>query len=188
MTRRADPVTALPTPDEFAAAVGGDGDAARRVLRLLHPVLVRYCRGRLPAGVADHTAAEIHRRVVDLLVEPASISSARVYRLAREVVDAQATGPGRCGRGDRGRSPLRLRLASGVVAGAAASARADRPAPAVLATLPDELREVLVLRVVAGLGVADVAELLDLTVGAVRVAQHRALARLRVHAADPGVA
>jgi RNA polymerase sigma-70 factor, ECF subfamily len=60
--------------------------------------------------------------------------------------------------------------------------------PTVLALLPAELREVLVLRVAAGLGVADVAALLDLTVDTVRVTQHRAIARLRALTADPGVA
>ena len=45
--------------------------------------------------------------------------------------------------------------------------------------LPDKQREILVLRVVVGLSAEETAEAVGSTPGAVRVAQHRALARLR---------
>lgn len=50
--------------------------------------------------------------------------------------------------------------------------------------LPAELREMLVLRVAAGLTVGQVAELTGLSPGTVRVRQHRALAALRSWPAD----
>lgn len=57
-----------------------------------------------------------------------------------------------------------------------------------LATLSSRDREVLLLRVVAQLSAEEVAEALDMTSGAVRVAQHRALktVRARLRGGDTG--
>ena len=49
----------------------------------------------------------------------------------------------------------------------------------LLEVLPEKQREILVLRVVIGLSAEETAEAVGSTPGAVRVAQHRALARLR---------
>lgn len=49
----------------------------------------------------------------------------------------------------------------------------------LLATLPEKQREILVLRVVVGMSAEETAEAVGSTAGAVRVAQHRALARLK---------
>jgi RNA polymerase sigma-70 factor (ECF subfamily) len=49
----------------------------------------------------------------------------------------------------------------------------------LLDELPDAQREILVLRVALGLSAADTAATVGSTPGAVRVAQHRALSRLR---------
>jgi len=56
-----------------------------------------------------------------------------------------------------------------------AAARMNR----LLAILPDKQREILVLRVVVGMSAEETAEAVGSTAGAVRVAQHRALARLK---------
>jgi RNA polymerase sigma-70 factor (ECF subfamily) len=53
----------------------------------------------------------------------------------------------------------------------------------MLDELPDAQREVLVLRVALGLSAVETAALVGSTPGAVRVAQHRGLARLRLAAA-----
>ena len=50
----------------------------------------------------------------------------------------------------------------------------------LLDLLPPAQRELLVLRVAVGLSAEETGRVLDMTAGAVRVAQHRALARLRV--------
>lgn len=50
---------------------------------------------------------------------------------------------------------------------------------AALAELPDREREVVVLRYFLGLSATDAAQVLDSSAGAVRVATHRAVARLR---------
>jgi RNA polymerase sigma-70 factor (ECF subfamily) len=49
----------------------------------------------------------------------------------------------------------------------------------LLGVLPERQREILVLRVVLGLSADETAEVVGSTPGAVRVAQHRALTRLR---------
>jgi RNA polymerase sigma-70 factor (ECF subfamily) len=54
----------------------------------------------------------------------------------------------------------------------------------LLKVLPAKQREIVVLRVVVGLSAEETAEAVGSTPGAVRVAQHRALIRLR--AALPG--
>jgi RNA polymerase sigma-70 factor, ECF subfamily len=54
----------------------------------------------------------------------------------------------------------------------------------LLAMLPDNHAEILRLRVAAGLSAEETAAVLGMTAGAVRVAQHRALGRLRALAMD----
>jgi RNA polymerase sigma-70 factor, ECF subfamily len=49
----------------------------------------------------------------------------------------------------------------------------------LLARLPGRQQELLVLRVIAGLSAQETGSALGMSPGAVRVAQHRALARLR---------
>jgi RNA polymerase sigma-70 factor, ECF subfamily len=49
----------------------------------------------------------------------------------------------------------------------------------LLEELPERLREVVVLRVAAGMSAEETGRSLGMTPGAVRVAQHRALTKLR---------
>ena len=49
----------------------------------------------------------------------------------------------------------------------------------LLSTLPETQQEIIRLRVVVGLSAEETAEALGMTAGAVRVSQHRALAKLR---------
>ncbi|MCP2092162.1 Sigma-70, region 4 [Actinosynnema pretiosum] len=49
----------------------------------------------------------------------------------------------------------------------------------LLGVLPEKQREILLLRVVVGLSAEEVAVAVGSTPGAIRVAQHRALVRLR---------
>ena len=58
----------------------------------------------------------------------------------------------------------------------------------LLAQLPVHLRELLVLRVVTGLSAEETGNVLGMSAGAVRVAQHRALARLRAIAVEESIA
>lgn len=56
-----------------------------------------------------------------------------------------------------------------------ASARMER----LLAVLPEKQREIVILRIVVGMSAEETAEAVGSTAGAVRVAQHRALTRLK---------
>lgn len=171
MTPTGDGAPTLPGTADVAAAAEGDAGARRRVLAVLHPLVVRYCRGRLGAGpAADEAAEEIGERVAALLsgaVRPADGAAmlVAVYRAAREVTDQMedTLAGGACAM-----RPRRLRVVSGISAAGSALAR-----------LPADLRDVLVLRVAVGLGAAEVAALVGASVETVRVRQHRALARLR---------
>jgi RNA polymerase sigma-70 factor, ECF subfamily len=58
---------------------------------------------------------------------------------------------------------------------------------ALIASLPPEQAEVITLRVVAGLGAKEVAELLGKSPGAVRIAAHRGLRRLAALMVEQGV-
>ena len=69
-------------------------------------------------------------------------------------------------------------LAAGPEELAVAGAQADE-VWALLSELPEHQRELITLRVAVGLSAEETAQALDMTAGAVRVAQHRALGRLR---------
>jgi RNA polymerase sigma-70 factor (ECF subfamily) len=56
----------------------------------------------------------------------------------------------------------------------------------LLSVLPEKQREILTLRIVVGLSAEETAEAVGSTPGAVRVAQHRALARLKNEIAGAG--
>ncbi len=61
-------------------------------------------------------------------------------------------------------------------------------ARALLARLPVHQRELLVLRVLSGMTAEETGHALGMSAGAVRVAQHRALARLRAMVLDESIA
>jgi RNA polymerase sigma-70 factor (ECF subfamily) len=67
---------------------------------------------------------------------------------------------------------------------AAVAASEAAAAAALLDRLPPAHRELLLLRVVAGLSAEETGAALGMSPGAVRVAQHRALARLRTLSAE----
>ena len=103
--------------------------------------------------IAHHKGVDVHRR-------PAT----------REVlVDAVGAGAG------HGLDPAPARSAEDVAMEQIAGDGAVRQ----LATLTDDQRAVLLLRVVADLSLAETADVLGKPVGAVKALQHRALARLR---------
>ena len=54
----------------------------------------------------------------------------------------------------------------------------------LLDTLPPKLREIITLRVGAGMSAEETGRALDMTAGAVRVAQHRAMQKLRKIASE----
>ena len=171
-------------------ALTGDQTAVAELLAAVRRLVHRYCRarlGRMPG--ADHAAEDAAQEVciAVLTALPRYRDTGRpfeafVYRIAAnkvadvqrqayraptptdEVPDAPTTAPG----------PEQSALD-------AADARA---LAALLDQLPPKLREIITLRVGAGLSAEETGRALDMTAGAVRVAQHRAMQRLRKLAAE----
>jgi RNA polymerase sigma-70 factor (ECF subfamily) len=171
---------------EVTAAVDGDRQAIERLLASIRPLVVRYCRARVGRQERSFATADDVAQEVCLAVLTALPS----YR-------------------DQGRPFLAFiyGIAAHKVANAHRSAARNRSEPVsevpdvpdtdldpeqlavqeernlqmnrLLRLLPDKQREILVLRVVVGLSAEETAEAVGSTPGAVRVAQHRALGRLR---------
>jgi RNA polymerase sigma-70 factor (ECF subfamily) len=174
-------------PDELvAAAMAGDRQAVGRVLTIIRPLVVRYCRARLGApdrssASADDVAQEVCLAVLTALPGyrvQGKPFLAFVYGIAaHKVIDAHRASA-------RNRSEPVADIPDSMEAGDGPEQRALRlelsgEMGRLLDQLPDKQREILVLRVVVGLSAEETAEAVGSTPGAVRVAQHRALARLR---------
>lgn len=169
-----------------AAAVGGDERAREHLLAEIHPLVLRYCRGRLGRqetviGSADDVAQEVCLAVVNALagytVKGLSFR-AFVYGIAaHKVTDAfRAIGRNRTDpMADLPDAPV---LHDGPEQRALADELGQRLG-GLLHRLTDRQREVLVLRVAVGLSAEETALAVGSTPGAVRVTQHRALNRLR---------
>lgn len=175
-------------PDELVvSAVAGDREAIERVLITIQPLVVRYCRARLgrmyrsSVAEVDDIAQEVCMAVLQAL--PGYRLQGRpfmafVYGIAgHKVIDAhRAAG--------RHRSEPVAEVPDGIEVRDGPEQRALRAELSgclgrLLAQLTDVQREILVLRVVVGLSAQETADALGSTPVAVRVAQHRALARLR---------
>jgi RNA polymerase sigma-70 factor (ECF subfamily) len=170
-----------------AEAVAGNRDALREVLEIIRPIVVRYCRARVGAtersGLsADDVAQEVCLAAITALPrykDQGRPFLAFVYGIAaHKVADAHRAAA-------RNRSdptdvvPERYSLEAGpeqMALDSEAAARMNR----LLSVLPEKQREILILRVVVGMSAEETAEAVGSTPGAVRVAQHRALAKLKV--------
>jgi RNA polymerase sigma-70 factor, ECF subfamily len=171
-------------------AAGGDEPARDLLLAQVRVMVHRYCRARiggLPAGqqAADDVAQEVCIAVLAAL--PGYEDRGRPFEAfvfgiaAHKVADAQRQAM---------RTPVPTESLPDTID--------DRPGPAdqavkaheatvardLLDLLPPAQRELLVLRIAVGLSAEETGEVLDMSPGAVRVAQHRALARLRVLAEE----
>jgi RNA polymerase sigma-70 factor (ECF subfamily) len=180
-------------------AAQGRQDAIEALLRQLRPAIVRYCRARLAQTRLAHTgsqdeddlAQEVCLALLSALPSYQDMGrpfGAFVFAIAANKVADAARGAAR--------SPLPVPVLPDLpdrclgpeeIALAGVDARRVR---VLLARLPAGQRRLLLLRVVAGLSAEDTGYVLDMSPGAVRVAQHRALVRLRALAArdhaEPG--
>ena len=173
-----------------AAAVRGERAAVSRVLAVVRPVLVRYCRARVgPAGVAGVSADDVAQEVcvAVLTALPRYRDQGRpfmafVYGIAaHKVADVHRAGSrNRVDPVDE--VPESLSPDAGPEQRALDSEASTRVA-ALLDRLPERQREVVVLRLVVGLSAEETARAVGSTPGAVRVTQHRALTRLRAELA-----
>src|SRR5215510_10646050 len=197
--RRPDP-GAGPRPDAAglrdltSRAARGQPAAIEALLEHIRPMIVRYCRARLGrvAGhyhVADDVAQEVCIAVLSALPRYRDMGrpfASFVFGIAsHKVADAM-------------RSAARLAVPTEVLP----DGPDEQPGPeetvvayleaqrarALLARLPVHLRELVILRVVTGLSAEETGNVLGMSPGAVRVAQHRALARLRAFAVEESIA
>ena len=167
----------------LAAAMRGDETGFAALWRALQPALLRYLR--VVAGdAAEDVASETWLQTVrDLPKFTGDVQAFRVwlFRVARNRgIDEQR-------RVGRRREDL-----PGIVDPAGTSAAPDAAAEAIersetgwalelIGSLPREQAEAVMLRVVAGLDVAQTAQVLGKRPGAVRVAAMRGLRRLAAH-------
>lgn len=189
--------TISPVTDELAPIVAraqqGDRAALEDLLARLRPGVVRYCRARLGRSAgsyesADDVAQEVCMAVLTALpryVDQGRPFAAFVYGIAgHKLADAQ-----RAGFRDRSdpTDALPDRADDAPTPEDAAMANAEAAAAlALLDQLPAAQRELLLLRVIAGLSAEETGAALGMSAGAVRVAQHRALVRLRTLSVEDG--
>ncbi|MGF1664569.1 MAG: RNA polymerase sigma factor [Kineosporiaceae bacterium] len=172
-------------PRLLAAAVAGDQEAFRVVWRARHPPLVRYLRvlcGDAAEDVAADTWLAVIPRLATFQGDEAAFGRWLVViarNRARDVARRAARHPE-----TPAADPPDVRV-TGDAADAALETITTRAALALVATLPREQAEMVALRVVVGLDVADVAAIVGRSPGAVRVAVHRGL---RALAARPDAA
>ena len=171
-------------------AVCGQPAAIDTLLRQIRPMVVRYCRARLGhiSGyyhAADDVAQEVCIAVLSALPRYQDMGrpfASFVFGIAsHKVADAM-------------RSAARMAIPTedlpdgpddhpGPEETAVAYLEAEH-ARKLLARLPMHQRELLVLRVLSGMTAEETGDALGMSAGAVRVAQHRALARLRAIALE----
>ena len=154
------------------AAAAGDEAAFRVLWRDLQPALLRYLDALAP-GAGEDLASETWLRVVDGLARFSGDERdfrAWVFTVARHrAVDRWRR---------RTRRHDELVPLDALADLPALDAISTRAAVALVATLPRDQAEVVLLRVVAGLDVAQVAAITGKRPGTVRVLAHRALRRL----------
>jgi RNA polymerase sigma-70 factor (ECF subfamily) len=167
-----------------ARAVEGDAQAVEQLLTAVHRMVHPYCRVRLarfPGAehAADHVAQEVCITVLSTLPryrDEGRPFEAFVYRIAaNKVADAQR---GSYQQTQPQAEPPEMGHVDGPEGFAVRASDAGQ-ALALLELLPDTLRELIVLRVAVGLSPDETGRALGMSTGAVRVAQHRALQRLR---------
>lgn len=169
-----------------AAAVRGDRAAVERLLGYVRPLIVRYCRARVGRqersfASADDVAQEVCLAVLTALStyrDQGRPFLAFVYGIAAHKVADAHRAAARNRAEPVAEVPDEPELDAGPEQRAMRVEMTTRMAE-LLQILPAKQREILVLRVVVGLSAEETAEAVGSTPGAVRVAQHRALARLR---------
>lgn len=172
-----------------AAAVAGNQMAVERLLGYVRPLVVRYCRARVGRqersfASADDVAQEVCLAVLTALStyrDQGRPFLAFVYGIAAHKVADAHRAAARNRAEPVAEVPDEPELDAGPEQRAMRVEMTSRMAE-LLQVLPAKQREILVLRVVVGLSAEETADAVGSTPGAVRVAQHRALARLRTAA------
>ena len=171
-------------------AVRGQPAAIESLLEHIRPMVVRYCQARLGRTTghyhgADDVAQEVCIAVFAALPRYRDMGrpfASFVFGIASHKVADAVRAAARLAVPTE-ELPDRPDEQPGPEETVVAWLEAQR-ARALLAQLPAHLRELLILRMVSGLSAEETGNVLGMSAGAVRVAQHRALARLRQFALD----
>lgn len=173
-------------------AAAGDDDAAGTLLSRLHPLVLRYCRARLGRfgtgsyATADDVAQEVCLAVLTALPRYRDVGrpfTSFVFGIAAHKIADVHRAMARDPSLPADVLPELADEAAGPEAAALATADA-RLVYSLLETLPSQQRDVVILRVAVGLSAEQAGAALGMSAGAVRVAQHRALVKLRAHLAS----
>ncbi|GEM_PF-5403441 len=173
------PVDSVDLTAALAEAQRGDQRAIALLFRTFQPPLLRYLRHYAP-DVAEDLAAECWLAVSKVLATfegDAQDLRAWLFGVARHQVANHYRSRRRrlrLWRAEEPIGPILLDPADVVVN----SFSAQEAVEALARSLPHDQAEVVLLRVVAGLSVGQVATMLGRSPGSVRVTQHRALRRL----------
>ena len=168
-------------PDVVRDAMAGDPVALATVVGHFRPAVYRYCRSRLGE---HHAAEDVTQEVMLAVLQSLPRHRADEHALAAFVFGIAANKVAMAHRdGRRRREDLLDQVAERAdhAPGPAELAEADdvrTRLEGLLAELPEHLREILSLRF-SGLSADEVGQVVGMSAGAVRVAQHRALTRLR---------
>ena len=169
-----------------AAASQGDRAALAQVLASIRPLVVRYCRARVGSAErgqhsADDVAQEVCLAVMTALPryqDQGRPFMAFVYGIAaHKVADAHRSSARN--RSDPVADVPEVMSLEDSPEEHALNAETSRQMKELLSTLPEKQREILIMRLVVGLSAEETAAAVGSTAGAVRVAQHRAIARLK---------
>jgi RNA polymerase sigma-70 factor (ECF subfamily) len=174
--------------ETLARAQAGDEAAFARVFRDVQPALLRYLRVIAPDAedVAGDTWVQVVAGLAGFRGEERAFR-AWLFTIARH----RAADAGRS-RTRHPSVPLDMseeaqQPVTADAADLALDALSARAVVALIASLPHDQAEIIMLRVVAGLEAGDVARIVGKTPGAVRVAAHRGLRRLAGLAERAGV-
>lgn len=172
--------------DLVAASLSGDAGAIDTLFAWIQPAIIRYCRARIGRGgsayvEADDIAQEICIAIYGALSryddDPASFLPF-IYGIAAHKVADHYRRTGRDRTEPAAEPPEEVDTGEGPEQQALRADTRNRLAR-LLHTLAPRQREILVLRLIVGLSAEETARAVGLTPTAVRVAQHRALVRLR---------
>jgi RNA polymerase sigma-70 factor, ECF subfamily len=163
----------------LAAAQAGGEWAVASLYRSVNPSLLRYLKARI-ANDAEDVAADTWLDVARSLATfegGENDFTAWVFTIARRRVVDHRRREGR--RRESADEALADVAAPGDAESAALEGRlGDEAARRMVACLPDEQADIVLLRVVGGFSVEEVSRLTGRRPGTVRVLQHRALKRL----------
>ncbi|MEQ0560081.1 sigma-70 family RNA polymerase sigma factor [Amycolatopsis sp. NEAU-NG30] len=175
-------------PALVRSAVQGDRAAVAEVLHTLRPVVFRYCLGRLRtwqdgSSDAEDCAQEVLLAIVRALPGyhlEADGFVAFVFGIAAHKVSDFHRRRARDRTSPMAELPAERSSGTDPTGEEAERSAALGRSAGLLDRLPPRQREILVLRIVLGLSAEETATAVGLgSAGAVRVAQHRALATLR---------